>query len=118
MIGYARSPRTVKVTLEAHGEPDLWFEIEHPEAMSWKARRRFAAVAQADQGDPGAVAVAFASLVLRWNLPDPDTGEVIALPPTADMLDRIPAHVVEGMMVEVAGLSTVPKASGSDSGTG
>lgn len=118
MIGYARAPRTVKVTLEAHGEPDLWFEIEHPEAMSWKARRRFAAVAQADQGDPGAVAVAFASLVLRWNLPDPETGEVLALPPSADTLDRIPAHVVEGMMVEVAGLSTVPKASGSDSGTG
>lgn len=118
MIGYARAPRTVRVSLEGHGEPDLWFEVEHPEAMSWKARRRFAAVAQADQGDPGAVAVAFAGLVLAWNVPDPETGEVIGLPPSAEVLDRIPAHVVEGMMVEVAGLSTVPKASASASGTG
>jgi hypothetical protein len=118
MSGYARLPRTVRVSLEAHGEPDLWFEIEHPEAMTWKARRRFAAVAQADQSDPGAVALAFAGLVLRWNLPDLITGEVLALPPTADVLDALPAHVIEGMMIEVAKLGTVPKANESGSITG
>ena len=59
-----------------------------------------------------------ASMIVAWSLTDVDTGEELPVPVTTEALDRLPAHVVEAILTLVGELVTVPKASGSDSGTG
>ena len=106
---YRKPSRLTRVTLAEWDEPDFWIEVENPESMTWKSRRRFTALTEADKTDPQVVAMAFTSLIRAWNIVDPETGEVLPVPPTAEDLDRLPAHVVDGILLAINEMNTVPK---------
>jgi len=74
--------------------------------------------AQSIEDEFGRSLAQVASMIVAWSLVDIDTGEALPVPVTADVLDRLPAHVVEAILTLVGELVTVPKANGSDSGTG
>ena len=106
---YRKPTRTVRITLDEAGEPDVWCEVEHPETMSWKSRRRFASLTEEDQRDAVKVATVFLTLVRAWNVVDPETNEELSIPPKQEDLDKIPAHVVEGILTAINALNNVPK---------
>lgn len=116
-MAYAKPLRTVRLTLDASGEPGHWVEVEHPEAMRWTTKARMIR-AQSIEDEFGRSLAQVASMITAWSLVDVDTGEALPVPVTADVLDRLPAHVVEAILTLVGELVTVPKANGSDSGTG
>tara|TARA_R110000868_G_scaffold318982_1_gene579727 strand:- start:7917 stop:8198 length:282 start_codon:yes stop_codon:yes gene_type:complete len=92
-------------------------DVEHPEAMRWTTKARMIR-ASSIEDEFGRSLAQVASMIVAWSLTDVDTGEELPVPVTTDALDRLPAHVVEAILTLVGELVTVPKASGSDSGTG
>ena len=117
MSNYAKSLRTVRLSLAAAGEPDHWVDVEHPEAMRWSIKSRIIrAAANADEFTRSLAQVA--AMIVGWSLVDVETGQPLPVPVQAETLDRLPAHVVESILTQVGEMVTVPKASESDSGTG
>ena len=116
-MGYAKPLRTVRLTLDAAGEPGHWVEVEHPEAMRWTTKARMIR-ASSIEDEFGRSLAQVASMITGWSLTDVDTGDELPVPVTAEALDRLPAHVVEAILTQVGELVTVPNASGSNSGSG
>jgi hypothetical protein len=116
-MAYAKPLRTVRLTLDASGEPGHWVDVEHPEAMRWTTKARMIRASSIEDEFLRSLAQV-ASMITGWSLTDVDTGEELPVPVTTDVLDRLPAHVVEAILTLVGELVTVPKVSGSDSGTG
>ena len=116
-MGYAKPLRTVRLLLDASGEPGHWVDVEHPEAMRWTTKARMIRASSIEDEFLRSLAQV-ASMIVAWSLTDVDTGEELPVPVTTDVLDRLPAHVVEAILTQVGELVTVPKVSGSDSGTG
>ena len=116
-MGYAKPLRTVRLSLDASGEPGHWVDVEHPEAMRWTTKARMIR-ASSIEDEFGRSLAQVASMIVAWSLTDVDTSEELPVPVTTEVLDRLPAHVVEAILTLVGELVTVPKASGSDSGTG
>jgi hypothetical protein len=92
-------------------------DVEHPEAMRWTTKARMIRASSIEDEFLRSLAQV-ASMIVAWSLTDVDTGEELPMPVTTDVLDRLPAHVVEAILTLVGELVTVPKVSGSDSGTG
>jgi hypothetical protein len=116
-MGYAKPLRTVRLALDASGEPGHWVDVEHPEAMRWTTKARMIRASSIEDEFLRSLAQV-ASMIVAWSLIDVDTGDELPMPVTTDVLDRLPAHVVEAILTLVGELVTVPKVSGSDSGTG
>jgi hypothetical protein len=116
-MGYAKPLRTVRLSLDASGEPGHWVDVEHPEAMRWTTKARMIRASSIEDEFLRSLAQV-ASMIVAWSLTDVDTGEELPVPVTTDALDRLPAHVVEAILTLVGELVTVPKVNGSDSGTG
>ncbi len=117
MGAYAKALRTVRLSLEAAGEPGHWVDVEHPEAMRWSIKSRIVRAASIEDELSRSLAQV-AAMIVGWSLVDIETGEPLPVPVTPEVLDRLPAHVVEAVLTQIGELVTVPKASGSDSGTG
>ena len=113
---FKKPVRTLKITLSDAGEPDLWIEVEHPEVLSWRTKRRIIA-AQGIEDEATRSVRQVAAMLVSWNLTR-DDGTAIPTPPSDDDLDALPSHVVEGILLAVGALFEIPKASGSESGTG
>jgi hypothetical protein len=92
-------------------------DVEHPEAMRWTTKARMIRASSIEDEFLRSLAQV-ASMIVAWSLIDVDTGDELPMPVTTDVLDRLPAHVVEAILTLVGELVTVPKVSGSDSGTG
>lgn len=112
-MAYAKALRVVRVDLASAGEPGYWVEVEHPESMSWSVKRAIIRAGNGAGDELERSTAQVAAMVTAWNLEDRETGEALPLPATEATLDRLPAHVVEAILVEVGALFQIPKASGS-----
>lgn len=110
-MAYAKPIRTVRISLADAGEADLWIEVEHPETLSWRTKRRIIG-AQSEQDEATRSVRQAVAMVVRHNLTD-DGGTL-----TDEALDNMPSHVVEGVLVAIGGLFDVPKSTESGSSTG
>ena len=111
---YAKALRTIRIDLgEVAGEPGYWIEVEHPEAMTWRTKRAIIRAGNGETDDIARSSAQVAAMVCGWNLEDVDTGEALALPATEASFDRLPSHIVEGLMSAVGNLFQIPKESGS-----
>ncbi len=116
-MAYAKPLRTVRLTLESVGEDGHWVDVEHPECMRWSTKARMIRAASIEDEFQRSLAQV-ASMIVAWSLTDIETDQPLAVPVEISTLDRLPSHVVEGILTLVGDLVTVPKASGSDFGTG
>lgn len=117
MSNYAKALRTVRLSLEAAGEPNHWVDVEHPEAMRWSVKSRIVRASSIEDEFTRSLAQV-AAMIVAWSLVDIETGEPLPVPVTTDALDRLPAHVVESILTQVGELVSVPKANESASGSG
>lgn len=106
---YAKALRTVRIDFADAGEPGYWCEVEDPATMSWKAKASVIRAAGTEIDDVGRSAVQMAAMVTAWNLEDMTTGEIIALPCAPDAFERLPAHIVEHLMIRIGELFAIPK---------
>ncbi len=112
---------TKKITLDKVGAPEFWVEFRRIPAMTYQELMDFNAFGRATIPDEERVMKRFSMLILGWNIPDRETGDVLPLPSEEkETVLKLPAifsdHIATAIFAdsEEGGISHLPLASESE----
>ena len=95
-----------KITFDDIDCPEYWWEFKTMTGMKYKEVRELFGNSPDDSPDSDYVEALLSKVILGWNLPEEDGGEVLPIPSTdPESIQRLPNVVITHLVEQISGSS-------------